>query len=113
MRCVPRPERPPGGPARAEVMASAGMMSHARLTANDRGVAVVLALLLAVLLGAIAAALLALTTTETSISVSFRHGQEAAHGAEAALERALHDLAAMADWSAALSAPPGNVTSTA
>lgn len=79
---------------------------------NDHGIAVVVALLLALLLGAIAAALVALTTTETSISLSFRHAQEASHGAEAALERALHDLAAMGDWSAALAAPPGNVTST-
>ena len=67
---------------------------------------------IAVLLGAIAAALVALTTTETSISLSFRHAQEASHGAEAALERALHDLAAMGDWSAALATPPANVTST-
>ncbi len=112
MTCDPRPDRPSGVPIRAEVTAPAGRASPARLPADDRGIAVVLALLLAVLLGAIAAALLALTTTETSISLSFRHGQEASHGAEAALERALHDLAAMADWSAALSAPPANATST-
>ena len=80
--------------------------------ANDHGIAVVIALLLALLLGAIAAALVTLTTTETSISLSFRQTQEASHGAEAALERALHDLAAMGDWSAALAVPPGNVTST-
>lgn len=79
---------------------------------NDDGMAVLIALLLAVLLGAIAAALVALTTTETSISLSFRHAQEASHGAEAALERALHDLAAMGDWSVALAPPPANVTST-
>jgi hypothetical protein len=110
--CDPRADRPSRVPVRADEMATAGVSPRARLTANDHGIAVVLALLLAVLLGAIAAALLALTTTETSISLSFRHGQEAAYGAEAALERALHDLAAMADWSTALSAPPGNATST-
>jgi len=79
---------------------------------NDQGVAVIIALLMAVLLGAIAAALVALTTTETLISASFRHSQEASHGAEAALERALHDLATLPDWSAALAAPPVNVTSS-
>ena len=89
-----------------------GMRSRPGLLADDHGIAVIIALLLAVLLGAIAAALVTLTTTETSISLSFRHAQEASHGAEAALERALHDLAAMGDWSAALAAPPGNVTST-
>ena len=48
---------------------------------------------------------------ETLIGASYRHGQEASYGAEAALERALHDLATMPDWSPALAAPPGNVTS--
>jgi hypothetical protein len=78
---------------------------------NERGVAVVIALLMAVLVGAVAAALVALTTTETLISASFRHGREASYGAEAALERALHDLATMPDWSPALTAPPANLTS--
>lgn len=90
----------------------AGMRSPAEALTNDHGMAVVIALFLALLLGAIAAALVTLTTTENYISLSFRHAQEASHGAEAALERALHDLAAMGDWSAALAAPPGNVTST-
>ena len=88
------------------------MRSPVAALTNDHGMAVIIALLLALLLGAIAAALVTLTTTETSISLSFRHAQETSHGAEAALERALHDLAAMADWSAALAAPPANVTST-
>jgi len=79
---------------------------------NERGVAVVLALLMAILLGAIAAALVTLTTTETLISASFRHAREASYGAEAALERGLHDLATMPDWSPALSAPPDNVASS-
>ncbi len=79
---------------------------------SERGVAVVIALLIAVLVGAVAAALVALTTTETLISASFRHGKEASYGAEAALERALHDLATMPDWSPALTAPPGGLTSS-
>ena len=60
---------------------------------DERGVAVVIALLMALLIGAIAAALVVLTTTETLISASFRQSDEAAYGAEAALERGLHDLA--------------------
>ena len=79
---------------------------------NERGVAVVLALLLALLVGAIAAALVVLTTTETLISASFRHGQESSYGAEAALERALDDLATMPDWSPVLAAAPANVVSS-
>ena len=62
---------------------------------SERGVALVVALLIALLVGAIAAVLVALTTTETLISASFRHAREASYGAEAAVERGLHDLAAM------------------
>jgi hypothetical protein len=79
---------------------------------NERGIAVVIALLTMVLLGALAAALVTLTTIETLVSASFRRSLEVAHGAEAALERGLHDLATMPDWSPALSAPPANVTSS-
>lgn len=79
---------------------------------HQRGVAVLMALLMALLVGAIAAVLITLTTTETIISASFRHAREASYGAEAALERALHDLSTMPDWSMALSPPPVNVTST-
>ncbi len=87
LRLISCPPSPRGGFDRALVCdrVRAGM----RVLRNDDGMAVVIALLLAVLLGAIAAALVALTTTETLISLSFRHAQEASHGAEAALERAL------------------------
>jgi hypothetical protein len=78
----------------------------------ERGSATILALLVMMLLGAIGAGLVILTTTETLIGAAYRHAQEAAHGAEAATERALHDLASTADWSAVLSAPPANSTST-
>jgi hypothetical protein len=71
-----------------------------------------MALLLSLLVGAIAAALIVITTTETLIAASYRHALEASYGAEAALERALHDLAALPDWSQVLVAPPGNATST-
>jgi hypothetical protein len=72
----------------------------------------VLALLIALLVGAIGLALVTLTTTETLLSTSHRHVQEVSYGAEAAVERALHDLATIADWSAVLAAPPANVMST-
>jgi hypothetical protein len=78
---------------------------------NERGSAILVALLLALLVGAIAAALVTVTTTETLIGASYRHAQEASFGAEAALERALHDLSAVPDWSQVLAAPPANLTS--
>ena len=80
---------------------------------NERGVAVVMALLMALLVGAIAAALVALDHDRNARSApAIATGTEASYGAEAALERALHDLATMPDWSPALAAPPGNVTSS-
>jgi hypothetical protein len=79
---------------------------------NERGSAILMALLLALLVGAIAAALVTVTTTETLIGASYRHAQEASFGAEAALERALHDLSTVPDWSQVLAAPPSNLTST-
>ncbi len=92
--------------------ASTNSVQHAweRLR-GERGVAVLIALLFAALIGAVAAGLIALTTTETLIGASFRHGYEAAYGAEAAAERALRDLAATPNWSSVLRAPPAGATS--
>jgi hypothetical protein len=80
--------------------------------ANEQGVAVVMALVTALFVGGIAALLIMLTTTEALLSGSFRQAREVSYGAEAALERALHDLSMMPDWSLALFPPPANVTST-
>lgn len=88
------------------------MIGRSRLGRNERGAAVVVALLVMVLLATIGAALVTLTTTESLISASHRHGAEAASGAEAALERAMHDLSLMPDWSAALAAEPGNAVAS-
>jgi hypothetical protein len=79
---------------------------------NEQGTAALTALLLILLLGAVAAALITLTNTETLISASHRHVQETSHGAEAALERALFDLALLPDWSVIVAPPPGNVVSS-
>ena len=79
---------------------------------NERGAAVILALLIMVLLATIGAALVTLTTTDVLIASSHRHGLEASNAAEAALERALHELASLPDWSAALAPPPANVSAT-
>jgi hypothetical protein len=70
------------------------------------------ALLVMLLLAAIGAALVVVTTTETLISASYRSAQEAAHGAEGAVERALHDLSTTPDWSLVLAVPPANLVST-
>lgn len=79
---------------------------------HDRGAALVVVLLLMILLVVIAGGLITLATTETLISAAHRHAHEAAHGADAALERALLDLALLPDWSPLLAPPPGNVVSS-
>jgi len=84
----------------------------ARRSGGERGAAVVIALLLTIVLALLGAGLLTLANTESLIAASYRHGQEAAYGAEAALERALTDLSAMADWTGVLAAPPANLMST-
>jgi len=84
----------------------------ARWVQAERGAAVVIALLLTILLALLGAGLLTLANTESLIAASYRQGQEAAYGAEAALERALADLANVADWNAVLVAPPANLMST-
>lgn len=83
-----------------------------QLALSERGSAVLVALLLSLLVAAIAAALVVVTTTETLIAASYRHAQEASYGAEAAIERALYDLAAIPDWSTVVAPPPANVTSS-
>ena len=79
---------------------------------GDRGAALVIVLLLMVLLAVLAGALITVSTTETLIGAAHRQAQEAAHGADAALERALLDLARLPDWSVVLAAPPANALST-
>jgi hypothetical protein len=69
---------------------------------DDRGSAVVVALLSLLLLTALGLALTLTTATETAISANQRMGQEAANAADAALERAMQDLLTLPDWNRAL-----------
>jgi hypothetical protein len=79
---------------------------------DERGGATIVALLVMILIAALGAALVVITTTETLIGASYRSAQEAAHGADAAVDRTIHDLAVLADWSVVLAVPPANVRST-
>jgi hypothetical protein len=87
------------------------MTTRVRLMVNERGAALIMAVLIAMLLTALGTVLLALTTTETALSASYRHVQEARYGAEMALELAIADLSTTPDWSVVLAAPPGNQVS--
>jgi hypothetical protein len=72
-------------------------------SADERGSALVVALLSLLLLTALGLALALTTTTETAISANHRMGQEAMNAADAAIERAMQDLLTIPDWNRVLS----------
>jgi len=65
---------------------------------DERGVALVLAMMAVLLLSALGLALAAATATELMIAANYRTGQEAFYAADAAAERALSELPAVASW---------------
>ena len=72
---------------------------------NESGAAVLIALVITMLLAVLGVGMLTLTSTETMIAASYRHAQEASFGAEAALERAMTDLAVIVDWTVVVGTP--------
>jgi hypothetical protein len=74
----------------------------------DRGIAVVVVLLVMMLLAALGLSLTAVTSTEERVADAYVSGRETLHAADAALELAVHEIAAAPDWSRVLD---GSVTS--
>ena len=79
---------------------------------DERGVALLMALVTAALVTAIATAMVMSSSTDLVITGNTRASTEAMYAAEAAGQRAIGELATIADWSTVLAAPPGNVTAT-
>ena len=75
-----------------------------RFIANERGTALLLALVLTALLTAAAAATALTARMETLIAGQHARGLEALYVAEGGMEAALAQLAVLPDWSAALAA---------
>src|SRR5437762_14057707 len=71
--------------------------------------AIIVALMATLLMSALGAALVLTTSSEALIAANFRHAQEGVYAADAALERAMADLATLADWNAVLG---GSASST-
>ena len=65
---------------------------------NDRGAALIMALMAMLLLSALGLALVLSTTTESMITGNFRYGQEAMYAADGAVERVMDDLLTVPDW---------------
>ncbi len=70
----------------------------ARLARDERGVALIIALMAMMLLTALGVALMMVTSTETQIAANFRDGQEALYAADAGVERVVQDLLMVPRW---------------
>jgi len=69
---------------------------------GEQGTAILVAMMATLLMTALGAALVLATSSETIIAASFRDGLEGSYAADAALERAIGDLQAVADWNLVL-----------
>jgi Tfp pilus assembly protein PilX len=69
---------------------------------DERGVALVVALLAMVLVAALGVALSLVTSAEGRIAAHYGSGVEALHAADAAIELAVLDLERLSDWNTAL-----------
>lgn len=80
------------------------MQPHERSTslrvrcADERGIALVVALMTMLLLTALGVALTLVTVTETKISGNHRAGSETLYAADAAVERVIQDMLTVPDW---------------
>jgi len=70
---------------------------HDRL-ADERGVALIIALMAMMLLTALGAAVVMVSNTETHIAGNYRNSQEALYAADAAVERVVQDLLLVPRW---------------
>jgi PilX N-terminal len=65
---------------------------------NERGVALIIALLSVMLLTALGLGLVLTTSTETIMTTNYRDGGEAMYAADAGVERVMQDLLTVPDW---------------
>jgi hypothetical protein len=65
---------------------------------DERGIALLIALMSTLLLTALGLALVMTTMTETMISANYRDGGEAMYAADAGVERVMQDLLTIPDW---------------
>ena len=80
-----------------------------RLVDDERGVALIIALMAAMLLTALGMALIMVTRTETKITANFRNSQEALYAADGGTERVVQDLLLVPRWNDLLT---GTMTSS-
>ena len=78
-----------------------------RRASDQRGIALVVALLVMCLLTALGMALMLTTQTETMISANYRDSMEGQYAADAALERVMDDVLTVHDWNTLLATTDG------
>src|SRR5262245_388298 len=76
---------------------------------DERGVAVVIAMMALLLMTALGTALVLETASGTVVAANYRSGSEAVYAADAVVERAIDDLVTVADWNQLLN---GSIAST-
>ena len=81
-------------------------------TGGESGAALLLALTTAALLSAIAASLIVATSVDMMIAGNHRASVETIYAVEAGVERAIAELARVADWSAVLAPAPSNAVAS-
>ena len=69
---------------------------------SERGIALIVATMAMLLMMALGAALILMTTTEAKIARNYGSSLESLYAADAAAERAVDDLASIADWNSLL-----------
>ncbi len=79
--------------------------------AQESGAVLLLALLVTAVVAALGGALALLGTSESLTSASYRTAHEAFYAADSGVDVVTSELRRLADWSAVLLAPPGNLTS--
>src|SRR6187402_2072513 len=84
-------------------MTSLSAVGAASSRTNERGAALVVALMATMLLSALGLALILTTTTETKITGNYTYSQEALYAADAAIERTVQDVLTVPDWNDMLS----------
>ncbi len=75
---------------------------------EDRGAALILALLVTMMLAGAGVSLVVVGDTERRVAANYREAQQVVYAADSAMERTIAELSALPDWSAVLA---GGVTS--
>jgi len=84
-------------------MTSLSAVDAASSRTNERGAALVVALMATMLLSALGLALIMTTTTETKITGNYTYAQEAMYAADGVIERTVQDVLTIPDWNDMLS----------